>query len=100
MIPLLNYNSDTTVWIGGTFCSRKSNGKINSLHKRSVRIVFKNNDYESTNEELPSHDTYFSIHDQNIHFLVTEIYKVANDLSVGYFENLFDSKDQYTLRIF
>ena len=31
--------------------------------------------------------------------LSTEIYKVANDLSVGYFKNLFDFKDKYTLHI-
>ena len=29
--------------------------------------------------------------------MVTEIYKVANNLSVGDYKNLFDFKDQYTL---
>ena len=79
------------------FCSRKSNSKINRLHERALRIVY--NDYERTYEELPSHDNSFSIHDQNIHCLATEIYKVANDLSVGDFKNLFDFKDKYTLHI-
>ena len=41
----------------------------------------------------------FFIHDQNINRLATEIYKVANDLSVGDFKNLFDFKDQYTLHV-
>ena len=36
----------------------------------------------------------FSIHDQNIHYLVAEIYKVANDLSVGDFKNFIDFKDK------
>ena len=79
------------------FCSRKSNNKINRLHERALRIVY--NDYETTYEELLSHDNSFSIHDQNIHCLATEIYKVANDLSVGDFKNLFDFKDKYTLHI-
>ena len=79
------------------FCSRKSNNKINRLYERSSRIV--NNDYESTYQELISHKNCFSIHDQNIHRLTTEIYKVANDLSFGNFKNLFDFKDQYTLHI-
>ena len=79
------------------FCSRKSNRKINRLHERALRIVY--NDYERTYEELLYHDNSFSIHDQNIHRLATEIYKVANDLSVGDFKNLFDFKDKYTLHI-
>ena len=29
--------------------------------------------------------------------MATEIYKVANDLSVGDFKNVFDFKDKYTL---
>ena len=31
--------------------------------------------------------------------MATEIYEVANDLSVGDFKNLFDFKDKYTLHI-
>ena len=79
------------------FCSRKSNDKINRLHERSLRIV--NNDFESSYEELLSKCNSFSIHDQNIHCLAIEIYKVANGLSVGEFDNLFDFKDQYTIHI-
>ena len=79
------------------FCSRKSNSKIKRLHERALRIVY--NDYERTYEELFSRDNSFSIHDQNIHCLATEIYKVANDLSVRDFKNLFDFKDKYTLHI-
>ena len=41
----------------------------------------------------------FSIHDQNIHYLVAEIYKVANDLSVGDFKNFIDFKDKYAVHI-
>ena len=62
------------------FCSRKSNNKINRLHERSLRII--DFYYENTYEELLSHNNCFSIHDQNIHRLVTEIYKVVNHLSV------------------
>ena len=82
------------VWM---FCSPKSNDKINRLHERSLRIV--NNDFESLYEELLSKCNSFSIHGQNIHRLAIEIYKVANGLSAGEFENLFDFKDQYTIHI-
>ena len=72
------------------FCSQKGNNIINSLHERYLRIV--NNDYESTYKELLSHNNYFAIHDQNVFCLSDEIYKSANDLSVGDFKNLFDLK--------
>ena len=81
-------------WI---FYRRRSNNKINRLHERSLKIV--NNDYESTYEELLSHNNCFSIHDQNIYRLATIIYRVADDLSVGDFKNVFDFKGQYTLHI-
>ena len=38
-------------------------------------------------------------HEQNIHCLAIEVYKVANDLSTGEFGNLFNFKDQYTLHV-
>ena len=78
------------IWM---FCSHE----INSLHERSLRIV--NNDYERTYEELVSHNNSFSIRDQNIYSLGAEICKIANDLSVGNFKNLFDFKDKYTIHI-
>ena len=43
-------------------------------------------------EELLSHNNCFSIHDQNMPSLATEIYKVADDLSVRDFKNLFHFK--------
>ena len=63
------------------FCSRKSNHKINRLYERSLRID--NNDYENTCKKLLSYNNCFYIHDQKIHCLATEIYKVVYDLSVG-----------------
>ena len=79
------------------FCSQKSNDKINRLHERSLRTV--NNNFESSYQELLSKCNSFSFHDQNIHRLAIEIYKVANVLSVGEFENLLDFKNQYTIHI-
>ena len=78
------------------FCSQKSNNKINRLHERSLRIV--NNDYESTYEELLSHNNCFSIHNQNIHCLAVQIYKVLM-ICLGDFKNFFDFKDKYTVHI-
>ena len=52
-----------------------------------------------TYEELLSHNNCFSTHDQNMHHFATGIYKVANDLPVEDFKNLFDFIDQYTFHI-
>ena len=82
------------IWM---FCSRKSNDKINRLHERSLRIVYK--DFDSSYEELLSRCDSFTIHEQNIHCLAIEIYKVANGLSTGEFKNLFNFKDQYNLHV-
>ena len=65
------------------------------MHERSFRIV--NNSFESTYEELLSHNCFFYSWPKYIHCLASG--KVANDLSVGDFKNLFDFKDQYYLHI-
>ena len=82
------------IWM---FCSRKSNDKINRIHERSLRIVYK--EFDSSYEELLSPCHSFTIHEQNIHCLAIEVYKVANSLSTVEFENLFNFKDQYTLHV-
>ena len=46
-----------------------------------------------------SHNKCFSVNDQNVHRLATEIYKAAYDLSVGDLENFFDFRNKYTLHI-
>ena len=74
------FNYWPLVWM---FCSRESNDKINRFHERSLRIV--NNDFESSYEELLSKCNSLSVHDQHIHRLAIEIYKVANGLSAGEF---------------
>ena len=77
------------------FCSRKSNSKINRLHERSLRIVY--NIYSSSLHDLLSRDHSMPAHYQNIHHLANEIYKVANNLSLGDFEELFAFKDQFSI---
>ena len=80
------------IWM---FCSRKSNNKINRRHERSLRIVY--NNYNSSLDELLSRDHSMSVHYQNIHHLAIEIYKVANNLSVRDFEELFAFKNQFSV---
>ena len=64
------------VWM---FHSRKLNNRINSIHERALRIVYK--DIKSSFAELLTKDESFTIHERNIQTLGIELYKVAYGLS-------------------
>ena len=59
------------VWM---FHGRKLNRKINHLHKRSLRIVYR--DDISSFHELLEKDHSFTIHQKNIQSLAIELYKI------------------------
>ena len=54
------------------FHSREINNKINKLHYRALRIVYR--DEISTFEELLKKDGSLTIHHRNLHLLATERY--------------------------
>ena len=56
------------------FCSRGVNKKINHLHERALRIIYKDN--VSTFEELIEKDGSHSIHHKNIQSLAIELFKI------------------------
>ena len=64
------------VWM---FHSRKQNNRINRIHERALRIVYRDN--ESTFDELLFKDESFTIHERNIQSLAIELYKIAYGLS-------------------
>ena len=64
------------VWM---FHSRKLNERINHIHERALRIVYK--DFNSSFEELLIEDNSLNIHHRSLQKLVTEIFKVKNSLS-------------------
>ena len=63
------------VWM---FHSRKLNERINRIHERALRIVYK--DFNSF-QELLIEDNSLNIHLRNLQKLVIEIFKVKNGLS-------------------
>ena len=58
------------------YCRRKLNERINHIHERALRIVYK--DFNSSFEELLIEDNSLNIHRRNLQKLVTEIFKVKN----------------------
>ena len=69
------------VWILSTclvFHNRKYNNKINWLHERMLRIVYK--DHKSSFAELLPEDKSFTAHHKSVQKLAIEVYKVKNEL--------------------
>ena len=64
------------VWM---FHSRKLNHRINRIHERALRIVYR--DTSLSFDGLLSKDQSYTIHHRNIQTLAIELYKVVNGLS-------------------
>ena len=82
------------IWM---FHSTSVNNKINHLHERSLRIVYKNN--ISSFEYLLKNDRSFTIHHRNIQSIAIELFKVKGNLSNSIMYNIFQTrKINYNLR--
>jgi len=79
------------IWM---FHSRKSNSKINKLHERALRIVY--NDYQSTFDELLEKDGSFTIHHQNIHRLMIEIFSIKHELTESPLKQLLSLNNRHS----
>ena len=78
------FNYCPLVWM---FHSRTILKKINNLHERALRVVYR--DTKSSFQELLDKDKSFSIHERNVQKLAIEMYKVKNDLAPIPVQNLF-----------
>ena len=75
------------IWM---FHSRALNNRINRIHERALRLVYKNSNLSF--EELLRKDNSFSIHHRNLQKLATEIYKVKNNLSPTLMKDIFPER--------
>ena len=75
------------VWIN---CGRTLNNKINALHHRSLKIVYK--DYDTSFEELLKMDKSCTIHHKNIQTLAIEMYRSKQNISPVFMEEVFKEK--------
>ena len=57
----------------GMFVDRTINAKIDALHYRALKIVYRD---KSSFEELLRRDKSVTVHHKNIHFLAIELYKI------------------------
>lgn len=81
------------------FCSKELNNKINSIHKRALRIVYL--DYKSSFEELLEKDKSVTIHQRNIQLLAIVLFKVVNEQGADIIWDLFTfNKDKKVEKTF
>ena len=79
------------------FHSRKLNNRINNIHERALRLVYK--DYTSSFDELLLKDNSFRIHYRNLQKLAIEIFRVKLGLVPKIMKNIFPViENPYDLR--
>ena len=78
------FNYCPLIWM---FHNRTLNNKINNLQERDLRIVYKNGIL--TFQELLHMDNSITIHQRNLQWLATEMYKVKNNISPLPMQELF-----------
>ena len=82
------------VWM---FHSRALNNKINKLHERGLRLVYK--DASLSFQQLLEKDNSVTIHHRNLRKLAAEMYKLKNNLSPKFLKSIIsESNNPYDLR--
>ena len=88
------FNYCPLVW---RFHNSTLNNKINKLHERALRIVYR--DEYSSFQELLNRDNSITIHQRNLQRLAIEMYKIHNLMSPLPMQELFTEKvNTYELR--
>ena len=85
------------IWM---FHSRTLNNRINYIHERALRLTYKDN--QSSFKELLENDHSGTVNHKNLQVLVTEIFKVKNDLTPEIMKDVIELKKtliQPTIRI-
>ena len=82
------------IWM---YCSKTANNLINKIHEYSLRVKYEMEDRDF--EDLLIKDSSWTIHENNIHTLLIEIYKSLNHISPPIMQEFVDLKvTPYSLR--
>ena len=76
---------------------RGLNNKINNIHERALRIVYQGK--KSSFETLLKRDKSTSVHMKDLQHLVTELFKVKNDLSPEIMKEIFVCQENETCNL-
>ena len=76
------------VWM---FHSRTLNNRINKIHERALRLVYKDNDISFS--DLLLRDDSVTIYERNLQALAIELFKVVNGLAPNILKDTFPLKD-------
>ena len=84
----------TLIWM---LDSRTLNNRINNIHERALRLTYKDN--KSSFKQLVEKDHSVIVHQKNLQVLVTEIFKVTNNLAPDIMKDALELKEPpYNLR--
>ena len=84
------FNYCPLIWM---FHNRALNNRINKIHERALRLVYQNKNLSFS--ELLELDNTVTMHQRNLQVLVTEIFKVKNNLSPEIIKQVFDFQEPY-----
>ena len=85
------------LWVVWMFHNRKLNARINRLHERALRVVYR--DFDSSFEELLRKDSSTSLHQRNLQKLMTETFKVKIGIAPELTKSVFEFTGvRYNLR--
>ena len=72
------------IWM---FCSRSANKEINRTNKHALRVLYE--DCHLSFEQLLEKDGSITVHQRNLQNLITEIYKIINQINSAYMLEFF-----------
>ena len=88
------FNYCAIVWM---FSSRESKLRSKNVHKRTLSVVSK--EYEKKNKDLLADHDQISIHQKDLQFLATEVFKSTNKLTLQFMWCFFENRQiPYNLR--
>ena len=83
-----HFNYCPLIWM---FSSKQSNSKLEKIHERALRIISRN--YKSDYSSLLEQNKECTFHVENLHSLMTEIYKTIADLNPTFMKEIFIRQD-------